>query len=624
LARTSPALLLALAAGLAASLAGVLLLTLLREPAPSIAPSGGPTPEAGERSEAELAPVSTGAGRSAPDAPAAETPAVRLGTASPEEPAATATPSISIWGVVRERATGEGLFACAVRLGSAEPVLTDAAGRFVIQLEDIAHGGEDLRVVRVTRAERGVEEVLFLGTVRVQPGLEILVEPPVVLRLHIVDDLGKAVRAVRVAAFLDSERLREVRWFVASTRQSSDLGRFEIRARAPLPPPDALVLQVELDANTTVRARCNWAELTSDEGATVVVDICSVRLTLVESDGSTPVTEASLRIAASVAEDPEPSIRAYLEHMGEGPLEILLPRMATAIEVAVGAPGHAPLVAQRDSTPCGETWTLALARLGSDDILAGRVLDAAGQPVAEAYVSCNPPTHDEEVVVAASGGVRSDGEGRFTLSFPRGQVAELRAYHRDHGMTPEVEVLGGERDIVLRFIGAQRLTVAPRFPAAAGLAASGHPFEWVLSKQDGPTLSGSERSAPFVIEEIWPGEHRLFLVAVEGSFFASAPVSVFPAIDPRVEPELQPARRARGRVLQADGSPAPDIQVRIVDPAWPALLVKHWGTAETDAGGSFELLVGHATEAMLAFSRNGRDLMRTLVASETPLEIRLP
>jgi hypothetical protein len=610
-----------LATAIAAMAALVLVLYLLPSPSPGSSPASSPPSNAksGVATASELAAAGVEAGRSQEEAstaikePEAVAPPPSVEASKPDAGEAT------IWGYVRESQSGAGIADCTVRVGPAAPVHTDATGAFTLQLDSQALDSE----FQSARVEHGERELLFNGSVRVQPGMEILVRPAVVLRGRITNSAGEPLRARGVTASLVPERLRAIEWFLASSDQVTADGRFEIHARSPSERPHLLDLRIGLGA-TLARAVVEWDALLSDEGATVVLDFCPVRLSIVEADGSTPVAASELRLSAWVGQDGEPAARVYQDHAQPAGLELELPSAATSIEVAIGAPGFAPFVAQRDATPCGETWTLALAPLGPDDVLAGIVVDAEGRPVSGAYASCNPATRDPEVGVAANSGVRTDPEGRFELAFPAGRTAQLRAYHRDHGMTPEELVAGGQREIVLRFLGVQDLEVDARLPGSAGVAENGHPFEWVLALQGGDTLSGSERIAPFTIEEVPPGDHRLYVVAVGGKWFSSEPVSLYPSLDARVELELRPARHVRGHLLDAAGMPAGGVALRVVDPNWPAELASKWSSGSTDREGAFELLAGDAAECELAIERNGVELLRQRVASETPLEIRLP
>lgn len=611
---------LALALALGASAVIALGLMLLRSPAPRAARSVDAAATRADSEARALTLARIESGRSAAVVPAPlENAAPAASPTSPESKALEVEPRLEIWGYVREVEGGAGIAECRVKLGAADPVVSDAAGRFTVQLD--SEGGRSQ--FQVARVERGDREVLFQGTVRVQPGMEILVQPPVVLRGRITSQSGSPLLSNGVVASLVPDRLRSVEWFLGSTDRVSEDGRFEIRTRAPSELPRALELRVGLGA-TSVRVIAEWAALCSEEGAAIVVEVCPVRLAVVEAEGSTPVAAEELRLAAWLDQDAEPAARAYLGQVPAAELDVMLPSAATAIEVAVSAPGFAPFVARRDSASCGQTWTLALARLGPDDALAGIVVDAEGRPVAGAFASCNPATRDPEVGVAAHSGVRTDAEGRFNLPFPAGERADVRAHHVDHGMTPEQQVWGGRRDLVLRFLGVQKIEVEVRFPPAAGVAVSGHPFEWVLALQDGTALSGSERTGSFEIEDVAPGDQRLFLVAVGGAWFASEVVSVYPALDARAELDLQPARHVRGRVLNADGTPAAGVEVRRIDAAWPPELLSSWGRRSTDSEGEFELLAGLGAECELALARDGVELLRMRAATGNPLEIRLP
>ena len=525
---------------------------------------------------------------------------------------------LSIWGTVRDSESGAGMPACTVRLTSAKASVTDAAGRFTVQVDPQTQLGASLSAVYVERSG----ESLCHGSVLLQDGMEILVRPPVVLRGRCVDPAGRPLRARGVTAYLEPTGLREIEFFLASTGEAAEDGRFEIRARPPEEAVRNLVLSVGLGV-TSVRAVVPWAELRSEAGATIVLDVCPLEIVVVTKDGA-PIAKGELRLTAWGGSPEVNTVRVAASFDGSAPLEVALPRGASEVELLIGSEGYAPFMDQRDAAPCGESWTVELVRLGPDDVIAGRVLDANGQPVEGAYASCDPLTRDPEVGVAANVGARTDAEGRFSLPYPAGKLAALRAYHADHGMLPDQEVRGGTRDVVLRFLGVQDVEVDARFPAGTQVAAGAHPFERVLALQDGTTLSGSERTDPFTIEEVPPGDHRLFVVALAGTWFASEEVSIYPALDARVELELQPARHLRGSVYGADGKPTEGVTVSVVDAAWPAELASKWGSDKTDPAGAFELFAGSAAECELALERDGVELLRTRAASETQLEIRLP
>ena len=608
----------AFAIAVALAVSGAIAWVLLRSPSAPEAAQSSERADAGSIGRAEgLTHVSIESGRTDAVEPAS-TDAPAASTNPTEDPQPPEEAGLSIWGTVRDAESRAGMPACTVRLTSAKASVTDAAGRFTLQVDPQTQLGASLSAVYVERSG----ESLFHGSVLLQDGMEILVRPPVVLRGRCVDPAGRPLRARGVTAYLEPTGLREIEFFLASTGEAAEDGRFEIRARPPEEAVRNLVLSVGLGV-TSVRAVVPWAELRSEAGATIVLDVCPLEIAVVTTDGA-PIAKGELRLTAWGGSPDVNTVHVATSFDGSAQLELALPGGASEVELVVGLEGYAPFVERRDAAPCGESWTVELVRLGPDDVIAGRVLDANGQPVEGAYASCDPLTRDPEVGVAANVGARTDAEGRFSLPFPAGKLAALRAYHADHGMLPDQEVIGGTRDVVLRFLGVQDVEVDARFPAGTQVAAGAHPFEWVLALQDGTTLSGSERTDPFTIEEVPPGDHRLFVVALAGTWFASEVVSIYPALDARLEIELEPARHARGHVLDAEGKPARNVTLHVVDATWPAELVSKWGSGKTDQAGAFELFAGSATDCELALEHDGVELLRTRAASETQLEIRLP
>jgi hypothetical protein len=514
--------------------------------------------------------------------------------------AADAAQTWTLWGHVLELDTDSPVADCIVQIGKDLKAPTDARGRFEVEVDGALLPAGESRPILVLDARGVIQANEFLP---VMPGLELRVQGLLLLHGRVVDADGRGLAVEGVAVETMGDGLHDQGQFLGRTEQPILDGRFRIATRRVLPS----MRQVRVNARymrTLFWSLCDLEVLKSAEGATIVVDACTLRFEIVDREGrALEVTE--LRTVAWLPDEGRASIISFPEVDAAGVWEIALPRAAVAVEASAGAKEHFALIEERSGVPCGETWTFVLAPMGPDDLITGRVLDADGRPVAAAFASCGPPHRDDTWVgVPAIRGVRTDADGRFSMPFEIGKPALLYAHHRDRGSTAYVTAMGGNRDVILRFEAVEKVRVNARRSLATTKTPRLLGWKWFLALQDGGSDYGFELQDEFEIEGVPVGSHRLFLASREGELFGLGSLNVYPGVEGRIEVDLATANWVRGRVSHADGTPASGLSVELAEPSWPRELREAWARTLTTADGSFRVLCGLQHMAPLNISQD--------------------
>ena len=165
--------------------------------------------------------------------------------------------------------------------------------------------------------------------------------------------------------------------------------------------------------------------------------------------------------------------------------------------------------------------------------------------------------------------------------------------------------LGDDReDYVL-----SRLRVELVSSSLAGATPSG-PVQYFLLAGRGEVLDSGHTGAPFVLEELPLGQHRLLVLGPGGATYGEADAAVRARGESVVAVELAPTAALVGRLLRADGSPAKGIRLLVEHPIWPSEVASAWGAGVVAADGGFELLAGTLTEAPVRAWDGARELKR--------------
>jgi hypothetical protein len=513
-----------------------------------------------------------------------------------------------LWGHVLRAADGtpaEGLLV-QVYEGTSGP--SDALGRFEIELDAARVARGSRRYVNVVH---GNGALLSSEERTLEPGLELRIEDEVVeLRGRVVDPSGAwiAVDAVSIARVDDDGVARHV----GMARGVDEQGQFVVSAARHATGPGSHRVWVMYGA-TNFPTTAHGTALASPEGATIVLDLCPLRFEVRAADGA-ELEKAELRVVAWREGARDAEIHSFPVLESHGTVEVFVERGVANVEIAVGAEGYVPWIEERATPRCGETWRVELARYGPDDVLAGVVLDAAGRPVESATASCSPRARDRSMVaVPAIRLVRTDAEGRFSLPFARGSEAVLQAYHHDHGSTGDVLVVGGRRDLVLRFAASARVDVHVTAPDGTSLGAA--PARFLLALADGTRHFDWGAYGRTWFEQVPAGSHRVLCLSADGDLWGLFELEVFDTQPLEWKRALGPARWVDGALVDGGGAAVAGVDVRRLDA--PLDLGEEWDPfrARTGADGRFRVLLGAESEGEIAFASGGLELGRSRLAA---------
>lgn len=512
----------------------------------------------------------------------------------------------------------DGTPAAALHVAFREDLSTesDARGRFDLELPVSSHPRGSRTQVAV---KHGSGTILLQEECVLEPGLELRIDDEIVwLHGRVVDASGAPLvhDGVALSCWLADGSGRHL----GSQAAPNADGGFQVAAKRAGLSCDSVTVRVDL-RRTLFPSTATLESLRSEEGATVVLDVCPLRIELRATDGG-QLVDPDLRFVAwrPGAEQAEvlsfPVLDASLD------VELFVERNVERIELAAGAQGCAPRVEEHQAPRCGQTLRVELVRMGPDDVLAGVVLDAGGRPVEHAFASCSPPARDDQwVAVPAIRGVRTDAEGRFSLPFARFETARVMAYHVDHGSTGEELVQGGRRDLVLRFRPFARLDVAVTMPD--GEPPGNEPVSFALGLADGTWTFDLGYHGRVLLEEVPAGSHTLLCLSHDERWWLSSTVEVFDIGPQQVLRTLAPTNWVEGALIDGTGKPLAGIEVW--KPSAPLAQGAEWNPflAVSDADGRFRVLLGSDAEGELAFARDGIELGRKLFAPGNAGSVRL-
>lgn len=317
-------------------------------------------------------------------------------------------------------------------------------------------------------------------------------------------------------------------------------------------------------------------------------------------------------------------------------------------------PGYAPAAAEVPLRSDGESWNV-LVRCWPQGTVEGRVVDGAGAPIAGARVYAIA-TDD------AQNGFRStattDTAGRYSIpnacasrsrAVPTTVFAQTRGEESRQARV-EVGVVAGTPvtapDIVFATWPSAEIVVTDRTGVPVAGALAGRHY-------GSPLGSRSDATGRIRVEMERAPSAPLAVVVMASGFARTATPDLALSVEtpPTVRVSLEPAHGVAGRVVRADGSPAPGVQVLVasvetpIEDAFPppmsvppASPVFRWAgvydAATTGHDGRFEFRDLPAGPYHLAASARSNRTSRSLEApmtriefvpaDATEVEIRLP
>lgn len=604
-------------------IAGVALLLIMasiwyvsRPVAPEAEPrplDAAPPPAAVESQPNESAEISAPATRAIE--PPAEPTLPAIDTTVPDPTAESWT----LWGFVRDEATNNPCPGYRILSSDGLDALCNQNGRFELEVSaDVSLPGSR-RLFHVYSPEGA--RVLTQSVV-VEPGVVFLVDRVALLHGWIVDSLGTRVPAEYVTARIPRTHS------LASADVNEQDGRFELAVAAASIQTDVLELEF-IVGRFAFDVLCPTAELASPEGARVVLDLCDVRIQVSDVDG-VPLPEAGLMVLKRMPNQRDSSLvrdQTLPDGLGlqldpQGSFEITLERDLKLVAIGSTLVDHVPWIEVLPGTPCGSVLSVTMRRPSPEDEVRGRVVSSTGDPFGPVGVEATPIVVDlgtwegflSSLVIASE-------RGEFALPLQQGLPYRLRARDEALGEAVLDSVLAGDHDVELRFPGLQRV-VFDLYSQTGGALQVSNPETFgrlLLSDGEKRQISGTRESIE--VDGVPTGRHIAYVVAGEPGLFGWVEVDVVAGRDVRLDVTLRPAYSTRGRVVDEAGRPLSGVRVRLLDAPWST----HDGlTSWSRPDGSFDILLGDRSEAMLELSYEGRDSVRVRVQADTPATWTLP
>jgi hypothetical protein len=314
---------------------------------------------------------------------------------------------------------------------------------------------------------------------------------------------------------------------------------------------------------------------------------------------------------------------------GAGKVEIrgVLPG---SYELTVTCPWALPLRERLvvGSSPIRRTWELE-----QGIVIRGSVETSAGRPLANAAITWTRigepmQTGSASDLPASERSCLSDPHGEFTCGGlePGHYVAALRVYGQLQSAAPELDLRGSSQPDRVRLRADPSGTIRVNVDGADD--ARGVPISVFACNQQGEPVLARRHGEGFLLERLPFGTYGVDFGLPECTRDLDAAVTLGSdgeVVD--VSLPLPRLARIRGRLVDADGAPVPDVWVRASAPqrAW-ALLVEVPPAVITDSEGEFSLpgllpsrydVLAHSTLARAA-ARQRVDL-----AAGDELELRL-
>jgi hypothetical protein len=192
------------------------------------------------------------------------------------------------------------------------------------------------------------------------------------------------------------------------------------------------------------------------------------------------------------------------------------------------------------------------------------------------------------------------------------------------GLTRDLAVTGGDRDVELRLDPIQRVFLTLSWPESERPNPAIGSVRYSLILADGRTSSGHGNLDGFTLEHVPVGLHRLVVFTWAPEHFGELELPVVEGSDLHGDVRLRRSRRAHGRVVDVDGLPLSGVRVSLVDAPWPALESEDPCLGRTDLAGRFDVLLADRAEAVLDLSYEGRESLRVQVEAGRSVTWTLP
>ncbi len=231
-------------------------------------------------------------------------------------------------------------------------------------------------------------------------------------------------------------------------------------------------------------------------------------------------------------------------------------------------PGHAPMLAKLPVQAGGSAIELTL-RLPRAGAVEGRVLDSSGAPAPDALVYTNALPHFSVGLDTVN--ARTDRLGRYRLEGTPVGANAVCVYHHQASARTKVEVWAGETaqapDLVLGFLPNKKpVGIRVKVRDEGGRPVWGAVVSNPRKDDHWSWRTGEDGSVVFPFREL-PSSPRALFVVSRGHAPALTLTTLPADPPPEIEVVLAGARRMRGKVVEADGTPVHGARILVSDPS---------------------------------------------------------
>ena len=218
------------------------------------------------------------------------------------------------------------------------------------------------------------------------------------------------------------------------------------------------------------------------------------------------------------------------------------------------------------------------------------MLDSAGEPLNDAFVSLAATGSSSAAFHATFRGVRTSSDGLFRLQTPGELPFELGAAHRELGMTPRPVLRAPTGFVTLRFEASRTLRVTVRAQGLDAGNTSGE-LDHALLDSDGKLVESWRRGegASFELAELRADEYELFVRLAGRDALGRTPAVVIAGETTECTVDVVQGAALIGRVFDGTGRPIAGASVLVLDPTLPLTIRERWCRATTASDGRFRV-----------------------------------
>lgn len=303
------------------------------------------------------------------------------------------------------------------------------------------------------------------------------------------------------------------------------------------------------------------------------------------------------------------------------------------LEVSAMAPGCRPVIAHHrvvaDGPPFQQLGQLVLEPETTLADLAGRVVDATGQPVVGANVIVIPFGWSLEPAAELAKTTLVDEEGRFAIPVDRsGRYTVLVQHPKFPSFSPSQGPVTVDSHLVFTMPAIGAVRIEPTASSTLGAAHWSGPLSYVTTSRasDGGMVVDGQGDL-WNLSQALPlptGRNAIHVSPIGLGHYGYAEFDVVEGETARLQVPLTPTRRVHGVVRDQQGRAVFGAKVELVEPGIPEPCRREWFGATTDRTGAFELVVPDLARTIVAVLTAQGTTQHKVAAPDVAVEIRIP